>query len=74
MKKLILIFGASGFVGTHINEKSLKEGFEVVGYDSKERDDIIKKMEISKPANTMEAALLSVKNYIDKIVNSKYKI
>jgi len=29
-------------------------------------------MEISKQANTVEAPLLSVKNYIDKMVNSKY--
>lgn len=69
-----MIFGASGFVGAHLFAKSLRQGFEVVGYDSKERDDIIKTMDISKAANTLDTSLLSVKRYIDKIVYSKYKI
>ena len=66
-----MIFGASGFVGAHLYAKSLRQGFEVVGYDSKERDDIIKTIDISKAANTLETSLLKVKSYIDKIVNSK---
>lgn len=34
MKKRILVTGASGFIGMHVVEKFLKEGYEVVGIDN----------------------------------------
>ena len=34
MKKRILITGAAGFLGSHLCDRFIKEGFEVVGMDN----------------------------------------
>jgi nucleoside-diphosphate-sugar epimerase len=38
MKKKILLIGGAGFIGSHLNEKLLKLGHEVVVIDKKNKD------------------------------------
>ena len=42
-----MIFGANGFVGNYLYVKSLRQGFEVIGYDSKVMENMIKPIDIS---------------------------
>lgn len=63
MDKTILITGASGFIGSHLAEFSVEQGFNVVAFDRYNPNNHWGWLEDSKYKNEMEVILGDVRDY-----------
>lgn len=63
MNKKIFITGATGFIGSHLCEMSVKKGFKVVGFDRYNSNNSAGWLKNSKYLNHMELILGDIRDY-----------
>ncbi len=63
MNKKIFITGATGFIGSHLCEMSVKKGFKVVGFDRYNSNNSIGWLKNSKYLKHMELILGDIRDY-----------
>ena len=63
MNKKIFITGATGFIGSHLCEMSVKKGFKVVGFDRYNSNNSAGWLNNSKYLNHMELILGDIRDY-----------
>lgn len=69
MKKKLLITGATGFIGSHLCEMSVRKGYDVIGFDRYNSENSHGWLENSKYKKDMELILGDIRDY-----DSVYKV
>ena len=72
MKK-ILITGAAGFIGSHLTERCVEEGFEVIAFDRYNSENHWGWLENSKHKGNFEMVLGDIRDF-DSVSNSMQNV